>query len=180
MTNRCSKTWESLVNSTSAVHDLEVLAHLEQCAECRTKAEQLAKVEKPLKLEFFDAPADLISRVQDFMPQRKLSFKLRLVSSSLSAAGARSAQPQDFQAVYEAEGVQARVLYAQTGKEWEVVGKVSGEGWSAVSGKRKVRVDESGRFSFKAKDLAHTEILLSKEDTEVVIPSASEASAGDA
>lgn len=120
-------------------------------------------------------PDDVVSRAKSLMVPDRTFLRARLVSSSLRMVGVRSLAMDKFQLVFEAESVQARLLYMLEGKHWEVVGKVNGSDWKVSRPGGRVRNLGDGRFEFTAPALSDTGLVLRNGNTSIDVPSAEEA-----
>lgn len=120
-------------------------------------------------------PDAVVANAKSLMVPERTFLRARLVSSSLRMVGVRSLAMDKFQLVFEADTVQARLLYMLEGKHWEVVGKVNGTEWKVSRPGGRVRNLGDGRFEFTAPALSDTGLVLKKGQTSIDVPSAEEA-----
>ncbi len=137
---------------------------------------QLQLIVESARRAYPSVPEDVVSRAKSLMQPERQFLKARLTSSSLRMVGVRSLAMDKFQLVFEADTVQARVLYMLEGKHWEVVGKVNGGGdWKVTRPSGRVRTLGDGRFEFSAPALSDTGLILRRGHVQVDVPSAEEA-----
>lgn len=172
MKSICSDLWNALVEVAEGKPNPEVDSHLAECSECRKKLGQLKAFLDRARFPMFEAPLSLIEAAASLMPET--TKRMSLLRSTLSSVGARSVA-QDFQAVYQVEDVQLRVLYEATEHGWETLAQAPSPDWHVERAGKPIEVDAQGRFSFNAQELADTGFELIREEKRLIVPSGLEA-----
>lgn len=162
MKRTCAPHLEGITALAHGEDNASAAAHVAECPDCRDYLAQLRRLVGALSLKFEDAPAELISQAKGIFPRVEPS-RARLVTTTLGLSGARGGDA--FQAVYEFDGGNARVMYKPEPSGWQVLGKVEGDGWQSEP----AELDGDGRFSFLVDDLSEAEIRLTRSGFEVVI-----------
>lgn len=138
------------------------------------------RIVQALKRPLEDAPRTATEAAKALMSQDRPRHQVaKLVFSSLAATGARALPASEFQLVFEGQGHRVRLMYSPSSGGWDVAGKIEGPGWCFRRGKRRLPCPQ-GYFSFKARSLAQTGVVLEREDIALEIPSAEEARSGGA
>jgi len=151
--------------------------HLRSCSACAGALEQLRQMVAALRTPHHDPPRDVLEAAIGLMPATIKRFRARLVLDSLAMAGSRAAEGDSFQLVFEAKDLSARLMYVPEGRGWQVSGRVAGEG-SVCREDEELDLEPGGLFTFRARDLADTRLLIRRPGVEIEIPSAEEARAG--
>ncbi|MBX7134512.1 MAG: hypothetical protein K1X67_17720 [Fimbriimonadaceae bacterium] len=174
----CNRFWNGLAALASGETDPETQMHMETCADCQAKLTELTQAVQAMKRPEYDAPRDQVLMAASLMPvQQRRRFLASLLSSSLAAAGARSAVAESFQMTFQHDDLTTRVMVSKVDRGWEVMTRIP-EQWLATTLDGDVQSDAEGRFSFVAPDLDQTGFILRRGDVEVQIPSAREAMPG--
>lgn len=163
MKSICARLRPAIADLAEGRENPEAAAHVADCEACAELLRQMKATIEALRIGFTDAPHELIESAKAIFPRTAPVFA-RLVSTTLGTAGARGGDA--FQALYEFEEGQARVMYRPEPSGWVVMGRIEAEGWTVVA----EDVDAEGRFQFASKTLADAEIHLRKGESEVVIP----------
>ena len=138
------------------------------------------KIADAMRLEYFDAPEPLVQEAKALMPEReKRSLFAKLRGTTRILSGARASEANSFQNTFQAEDLSTRLMYVRTPKGWDVTGQAP-EGYTVERLGRRIGTDKDGRFTFQAKSLADTGLILRDAATEVHVPSADEAQVDDA
>jgi len=172
MKDRCANYWDGIVNLAEGKVNESAQRHVETCAECSTKLEQLKTMMSVGDLRYYDAPPGLITRVKDMLPA-PARRSANLLRSSIAWSGAR-AVAEDFQVVVGEGSTQIRMMYSRSGEGWEVMGRAPASYWSVRVNETDLPIEEDGRFSFHAAKLSETGLTLAGPEGELFIPSAEE------
>ena len=175
MKKACRQFSEGIAIIATGGEDAAAQTHLGSCADCAATLAEMRRIVERGQTAYFEPPRELVDAAKALMPQARRTLTARLVSSTLSLAGARSSVDDRFQMVFEAEGVQTRLMYVQEGRTWQVAGRVSDAAWSVARSTGDLRELDGGRFEFTARELADTGLVLSRGAVQVAIPSAEEA-----
>lgn len=175
MSIHSDKMWPDLWEFAESGRGPDVQAHLSVCAECRRELAKAMQMVSALALRTDSAPAHLVTAAKRLMetPVRRFS----LVRTSLSALGARNAG-SDFQAVFNLDETEVRVLYSKTDTGWEVVSKVPSAEATPLKGGVVLALDIDGRFHFEAKELGDTGFILATKGARLEVPSGAEGPSG--
>ncbi len=107
----------------------------------------------------YEASSEAIERAKLVFEPKPNVFWARLTRSTLGLAGARSAAPSAFQAMFECEAGSARIEYIPNRNGWTVRGKCDATSGSVEMGlESKTLVD--GRFEFQIANLDEAEITV--------------------
>jgi hypothetical protein len=178
MKKNCKEIYDELVALALGEKGGQARDHLAECQSCRKLLAELTDVVEALKARFADAPAALIEHVKAIRIGERKTTLARLVSTSLSLAGARAEEADSFQAVYEYADGQARLMYVRQNRGWEVLGQAANlVSWQTGGKEQTARAD--GRFSFKASNLDKTGVRLRLADKDVEIPPVGKELSGD-
>jgi len=174
----CSQFLDGVVALAAGGGSPTAELHVATCASCMETLTQYKSLLEAARRPYAEVPDELSMIVKSFMQPEKVYMRARLVGSTLGMAGVRSLAMDKFQLVFEAETVQARLLYVMEGKHWEVVGRVNDGEWQVSRPAGRVRTLGDGRFEFTAPALSDTGLVLRRGDTQVDVPSAEEAGFG--
>lgn len=179
MNMKCEEHLEDLVAAAFGETTEKLTRHLVNCEGCQERLRQFTVLATGLQAGHHNAPADLLRAAQEIqLPNAaRRGVMARLTASSLAFSGARLAEADSFQLLFEAEGDQVRMMYARSGKEWEVSGQAPA-GRSIHHGATEVASDAAGRFRFRVDALDSTAIRIGGLDTDILVPAASEVSGG--
>ena len=173
--SRCDGYLESIAAMAAGETEVAGGEHILACADCSAKLAQMRKVVERARMQEFVPPADVLNRAKGLMAGApKRSILARLVGNSLAMAGARSTTVESFQLAFEAEDVQARLMFTKVASGWDVIGQISPVPAALEAAGNRLSVDESGRFQFSAKSLDATQMRALYDDREIAIPSAQE------
>lgn len=162
MKRGCGKFWSGLVALAHEESNEEATAHVAACSSCAATLVELKFGLASLRSGYFDAPQNAIDLAKAVFP-RPTPVRARLVSSTLSGAGARGGEA--FQAVYDFVDGQARVLYEPDGGKWRVMGSVSVDGYECDHS-----TEDPTRFEFVAAKLEDAEVRLFGVGREIILP----------
>src|SRR4051812_18744628 len=127
MKNRCADFWDGIVDLAEGRENAAASAHVEGCADCRMKLEELREIFAVGDLKFYSAPKAVIDAAKGLMqPQRRVAGVFR---STLAFSGARTVA-EDFQLVVGEGDTQTRLMFVHTGSGWEVLGRLPSGDWT--------------------------------------------------
>ncbi len=140
------------------------------------RLQELTALAATLNVKTWDASLDLIKRASAIMPVREVRRTFAsVIGSSLGLAGARSVDSLDsFQVAYDLDGESMRVLYEREADGWHVLGRTGSADWTVETAFGLIATDVDGSFEFEAQELSDTAMTLSRDQVEIVIPSAVE------
>ena len=173
MAQRCEEILDELVTLAEGREAPTASAHVATCKSCQKRLAEFRQILSAAQLPTFDAPTEWVMRAKAIMPTVPRRNPLRLLASSFSQAGARSAT-QDFQLVVGSDETSLRVMYLKGANAWEVMGRAPGAGYFLLRDGSDEALDEDGRFRFEAPDLASTGFSLVKGEERLDIPAAEE------
>jgi hypothetical protein len=175
MDTRCSTYLEDIAAMAFGEEEVAGRQHILGCTDCSAKLAQMRKTIERGSMATFTPPADVLERAKSLMPgTARRSILATLVGNSLAAAGARSTTADTFQLAFEAEDTKARLMFTKGASGWDVIGEITPGSKQVTTGGKPVKLDQSGRFQFHAKSLDATEMLVTRDDREITIPSAQE------
>jgi hypothetical protein len=176
MNRICKEQWEAIVDLAEGQLRPDASAHLAGCADCRESHAQLVQMMASLAVPQFTAPESLKSMAKALMSPKPA--RMGLLRTSLQLSGARSGA-EDFQAVFELNGTEIRVMYAKEDRGWDVMGQVPAPDWIVVRGEANLEVDREGRFHFLTKTLDDSGFRVAGPQILLEVPSAADAIMGD-
>lgn len=163
----CRSLRSRLLEVAAGNGDPEVEQHVKHCHDCSRLLEQYATLHLASALPRFDAPDEVVRRAKAlFQPKRRVAA---LVRSSLAGAGARRAEADAFQCLFEAQGDSIRVGYVRRGTKWVVQGSAAPRFSHVQRGRRKIAI-ESGKFRFESKSLDQCGFTLVAPGEELDVP----------
>jgi hypothetical protein len=167
---RCSQFLEGITELALGRDEQKASEHVTQCAECAKALVELKMLVAGFRQGSSDAPSDVVRRACEIPLQGSRS--IRLVRTSLKAAGARGRQVESFQAVFESEGIQVRAMYTRLGNAWNVMAVVAPPVEQIEVGGKTVSAN-GGQFEFEATDLDQTGFRVVVEGHLIHVPSGS-------
>ena len=133
---------------------------------------QLQVLAKALSIDHFDPPDSLTERAKSlFTARTKRRPALRLLNSPFEGAGARLADGQVVQALFEADGTRLRVMYLRKAGRIETRGQIEGEGWTVTCSTATVDCGTEGRFVHAVMADPDTEMTFESADVRFTVPS---------
>ena len=172
MKERCSDFSEGIVSLAEGRDDASASLHIETCAACARKLEQLRRIVSVRETPFFAAPEEVIRQAKALLPPSQVG-RARALRSTLAWSGSRAA-PQDFQVVVSAGSQEMRVMYTRSEQGWTVLARTPASDWSGIREGRRLESDSAGRFSFHCGDLSESGFELTGPEGEFEVPSAEE------
>lgn len=171
MAHNCEHWYEALIDHALGKEGVDVESHLNDCASCRARFDDLIRIRAAGSLGSWSAPTDLVKQVQGLMAQRPRRYSVAaLVRSNLGLAGVRSVAQGEVHAIFEAEDMTVRVMYVKVAEGWRVMGRASSAEWSVIAGGSRVDLSEDGSFQFTVRALEEASIDLMRWDQVVQIP----------
>ena len=168
----CSQIREQLADLVEGREAPQATIHLETCAACQKEFALLKLMIKGLQKPVFEPSKEAISRAVDLMPKVPIRTA-RLVLGQMGLV--RSAGTEEFQLVFEEEGMHARLMYQPLPNGWSVTGRIDGEILSIEGADGDIQLEEQGRFRFEVADLQNTDLYVMSQSGAIKIPAATEA-----
>jgi hypothetical protein len=173
MKKDCSKCWEGIVELASGGNAPEARQHLDTCAECTSKFNDLQKMLQALVYPVVEAPVAVRGAAKAIMPQGRPRRVAVLLKSSL-AASVRAAPTSEMQALFESGKEKIRLQYRKSARGWEVRGNLPEGAEGAVRGGKAIAIQSGGRFTFTARSLSDTSFMIKLASEDLVVPAIQE------
>jgi len=169
---KCSQFIDGITELALGGNDREASQHVSICSECASMVRELRCMAAIFALGHTDAPLDVVRRAAEIaLPNRVPT--LRLLRTSLNAAGARRRAADTFQSVFEGDGVHVRTMYTRTGGKWHVMATVTPP-VDALEVEGKLVKPVGGKFEFESKRIDETDFRLIVGGNVLAVPPGSD------
>lgn len=170
MKDVCPQYRAQLVDAAEGKSNPELEQHLLICSKCSQLLENYRAMLKAADGLWESAPANLVLRAKNLMPEtRRVVIARRL---GLGTLGAARGPLDEFQVMVGDDSTSVRLMASPTANGWSIMGRVPSEAWE-VDSPVPVELAE-GRFQFTVAALEDSSFELVGPDVVLHIPPLSE------
>lgn len=167
----CSDFNEGISNLAFGNESATAQGHVNSCARCAELLGQLRKIASAMNYGSTNAPQSVIDRAVAIGPPAGPRFPL--LRSTLALLGARRANVDNFQRVFDGDGFEVRVMYSRTESGWSVM--VGTDPNVILNSDYGFKVaGEDGDYEFVAPSLEETGFALQAGSLAAIVPPGSE------
>lgn len=148
----------------------ELAVHLESCTSCAELVRRYREIVVAAQIAWTSAPAELIQRAKNLMPETRRVWIAQRLGASL-AAGARG-PADEFQVLVGTDELSIRLMATRIEKGWQLMGRLPEGEWE-VDASFPIQVDAKG-FRFVVPSLEQSAFNLIGKDAVLQVPALSE------